>query len=89
MDKITEILESIKNHESIAIKPVTKTKEEITLELLAHFSDIDIDSLSKGNLKKDDWPTIIAASGKLFRLDLHFIEGEEAIDSKQYRVIQF
>ncbi len=88
MDKSTEIIEAIKNHEYIAIKPITKTKDEIALELLSCLSEIDIESLSKGNLKKYDWGKLTESAVKLSTLNLYFIEGDETKDSR-YKVIRY
>ena len=88
MENLKEIVEAINNHEPIICRTGTKTKEEVVKDLLSYYSEINVNTISNGHLKKDDWPLLIAAAGKLSKATLVFWEdADKNSNCSQYRVI--
>lgn len=65
MDAIKKVVRSIQKGETIGIRTVSKTKEEIVAELLAHFTGLDANEIINGHIKKDEWLKILKAVAML------------------------
>jgi replicative DNA helicase len=77
MDAIRKILSCIQKGDKIAIRPINKSKEEIVIELLAHFSGVKTDVLNRGAFNAGQWPDIVKAASVLTESKIYFLDNDE------------
>jgi replicative DNA helicase len=77
MDAIKKILNCIQKGDKIAIRPVNKSKEEIVMELLVHFSGVNTDVLKRGAFNAGQWSDIMKATSMLKKSEIYFLDNNE------------